>query len=74
MSKLHLKLFPASKPTNITDADALRPDGLQLQARKQFMRLKQRLFGRAEKLGDIDDASHDRCRPSGILLIALSQK
>jgi hypothetical protein len=34
----------------------LKLDGLRLAARKQFMRLPQRVFERTEKLGDISDA------------------
>ena len=56
LSKLHFKLFPASRPTTLSDADVLKLDGLRLAARKQFMRLQQRVFDRTEKLGDIADA------------------
>jgi NitT/TauT family transport system substrate-binding protein len=56
LSKLHFKLFPASRPTSLSDADVLKLDGLRLAARKQFMRLPQRVFDRTEKLGDIADA------------------
>ncbi len=56
LSKLHFKLFPASRPTTMSEADVLRLDGLRLEARKQFMRLQQRVFDRTEKLGDIPDA------------------
>jgi NitT/TauT family transport system substrate-binding protein len=56
LSRLHFKVFPASRPTTLSEADVLRLDGLRLAARKQFMRLQQRVFDRTEKLGDISDA------------------
>jgi hypothetical protein len=56
LAKLHFKMFPASRPTLISDADALRLDGLRLAGRKQFMRLDQRVIARTEKIGDIDYA------------------
>jgi NitT/TauT family transport system substrate-binding protein len=56
LSKLHFKLFPASRPTTLSEAEVLKLDGLRLAARKQFMRLPQRVFERTEKLGDISDA------------------
>lgn len=55
LSKLHFKLFPASRPTNLSEPDLLRLDGLRLAARKSFMRLPQRVFDRTEKLGDIPE-------------------
>jgi NitT/TauT family transport system substrate-binding protein len=55
LSRLHFKLFPASRPTTLSEADVLKLDGMRLAARKQFMRLQQRVFDRTEKLGDISD-------------------
>ncbi len=54
LAKLHFKMFPASRPTTMSDADVMRLDGLRLAARKQFMRLPERVFDRSEKIGDID--------------------
>jgi NitT/TauT family transport system substrate-binding protein len=56
LTKLHFKMFPASKPTGLDDADLLRLDALRLNARRQFMRLPQRVFERTEKLGDVSDS------------------
>jgi NitT/TauT family transport system substrate-binding protein len=56
LAKLHFKMFPASRPTLMSDADILRLDGLRLAARKQFMHLDQRVIARTEKIGDIDYA------------------
>lgn len=53
LSRLHFKLFPASRPSTLSEAEVLRLDGLRLAARKSFMRLPQRVFDRTERLGDI---------------------
>ena len=62
LSKLHFKTFPASRPTTLSESDVLRLDGLRLAARKQFMRLPQRVFERTEKLGDISDQTVTKVR------------
>ena len=56
LAKLHFKVFPASKPMGMSDADIYRLDALRLAARKPFMRLQQRVFDRTEKIGDVTDA------------------
>lgn len=56
LAKLHFKIFPASKPTNMSEADILRLDALRLAARLQFMRIQQRVFARTELIGDCSDA------------------
>ncbi len=56
LSRLHFRLFPASRPTTLSEVEVLRLDGLRLAARKSFMRLQQRVFERSEKLGDVADA------------------
>jgi NitT/TauT family transport system substrate-binding protein len=55
LAKLHFKVFPASKPTGMGDADVMRLDKMRYAARVSFMRLKQRVFDRTEKLGDVSD-------------------
>ena len=62
LSRLHYKLYPASRPSTLSDAEALKLDGLRLAARKQFMRLDQRVVQRTEKIGDIDYAFVTRMR------------
>jgi len=56
LTKLHFRMFPASRPTNLGETDILRLDALRLAARLQFMRIQQRVFARAEQLGDCSDA------------------
>jgi hypothetical protein len=56
LAELHFKEFPASKPTNMSEADILRLDALRLAARLQFMRIQQRVFARTELIGDCSDA------------------
>ena len=56
LTRLHFKMFPASRPTNLSEADILRLDALRLAARLQFMRIQQRVFARTEQLGDCSDA------------------
>ncbi len=62
LTKLHYKIFPASRPTNMSEADAFRLDRMRLEARLAFMRIKQRVFDPTEKLGDCSDASVDSMR------------
>jgi NitT/TauT family transport system substrate-binding protein len=62
LAKLHFKVFPASRPMGMADADIYRLDGMRLAARKQFMRLQQRVFDRTEKIGDVSDARIESVR------------
>lgn len=62
LANLHFKVFPASKPMGMSQADIYRLDGLRLAARKQFMRLQQRVFDRTEKIGDVSDERIDGVR------------
>ncbi len=56
LTKLHFKVFPASKPLGMADAQIFQLDAMRLAARKQFMRLQQRVFDRTEKIGAASDA------------------
>jgi NitT/TauT family transport system substrate-binding protein len=56
LARLHFKVFPATKPTGLSDADILRLDKMRYDARANFMRFPQRVFNRTEKLGDETDA------------------
>lgn len=57
LTRLHFKLYPESRPASMTDAEVVRFDTLRLLARRQFMRLQQRVFDRTERLGDVSDES-----------------
>ena len=41
----------------MTDAEVVRFDTRRLLARRQFMRLQQRVFDRTERVGDVSDES-----------------
>ncbi|MFI4980448.1 MAG: ABC transporter substrate-binding protein [Nevskiales bacterium] len=56
LTRLHYKVFPASKPTGLSEDDILRLDGQRQAARRQFMRYQQQVFDRTEKIGDATDA------------------
>lgn len=56
LTKLHYKVYPATKPTGMSDADAVRQGVELLRARAAFMRYKQRVFERTERLGSASDA------------------
>ena len=55
LTKLHFKTFPASRPNGLSEQQLIDLDGRRLAARKQFMRLQQRVFDRTEKIGDVSD-------------------
>lgn len=55
LTKLHFKVFPASKPTGMPEDRAIELDGRRLAARKPVMRFDQRVFSRQERLGDCPD-------------------
>jgi len=54
--KLHFRVFPGARPAGRSDADLVRQGELIQAARWPFMRLKQRVFDRTEKIGDATDA------------------
>jgi NitT/TauT family transport system substrate-binding protein len=54
LTKLHFKVFPASRPTGMPEERAIELDSRRLAARKPVMRFEQRVFSRAEQLGDCD--------------------
>jgi NitT/TauT family transport system substrate-binding protein len=56
LTKLHYKVYPASKPTGLSDADAVRQGVALMQARAPFMRSKRRVFDRIEMVGDASDS------------------
>jgi ABC-type nitrate/sulfonate/bicarbonate transport system substrate-binding protein len=55
LTRLHYKTYPATKPTGMSDADAVREGVAMLKARAAFMRYKQRVFDRTERLGSASD-------------------
>lgn len=55
LTRLHYKVYPATKPTGLSDADAIREGVALMKARAPFMRFKQRVFDRIELLGDASD-------------------
>lgn len=55
LTRLHYKVYPATKPTGLSDADAVREGVALMKARAPFMRFKQRVFDRIELLGDASD-------------------
>src|ERR1019366_10402431 len=57
LTRLHFKLYPAARPSSLSDEEVLRFDTLRLRARRQFMRLQQRWFDRTERIGDVPDES-----------------
>lgn len=56
LTKLHFKVFPATRPTGLSDDQVTRLDALRLKARLAFMRIQKRVFDRTERLGDATDA------------------
>jgi NitT/TauT family transport system substrate-binding protein len=56
LTKLHYKVYPATRPTGMSDADAVRLGVALLRARVPFMRFRQRVMQRIEPLGDATDA------------------
>ncbi len=56
LQALHYKLYPATRPSGLTDAEVLELNTLRLKARLSFMGLKARVFERTKKLGDVSDA------------------
>lgn len=54
-TKLHFKVFPATKPTGITEERAIEIDRLRQEKRRPIMRYDQRVFARTERLGDVSD-------------------
>jgi NitT/TauT family transport system substrate-binding protein len=54
LTKLHFKVFPASRPTGMPEDRAIALDGLRLERRKPVMRFDQRVFSRVEQLGDCE--------------------
>jgi NitT/TauT family transport system substrate-binding protein len=62
LTKLHEKLFPESKPTGMSEADALRLARLRMQARKPFMGLQERVFDQTMRIGDIKDSQIEGAR------------
>jgi NitT/TauT family transport system substrate-binding protein len=55
LTKLHYKVFPASRSSSMSDADVFRLDALRQKARLAFMRPRQRVFEHTEMLGDATD-------------------
>ncbi len=55
LTKLHYKVYPATKSTGMSDADAVREGVELMKARVPFMRFKQRVFDHIELLGDASD-------------------
>jgi NitT/TauT family transport system substrate-binding protein len=55
IAKLHLKIYPSSRAPGLTMEQWLDVDRRRFEARSSFMRFKQRVFSREEKLGDETD-------------------
>jgi len=55
LARLHFKVFPASKPAGLSDAEIMKLDKMRYDARSSFMRFKQRIFDRTEQIGDERD-------------------
>lgn len=55
LTRLHYKAYPATRPTGMSEADAVRQGVELLKARATFMRYKQRVFDRTERLGSASD-------------------
>lgn len=55
LTKLHFKVFPASRSASMPEADAFRLDALRQKARLAFMRPQKRVFEHSEMLGDATD-------------------
>lgn len=56
LQALHYKIYPATRPSGLTDAQVLELNTLRLNARLAFMGLKSRVFERTKKLGDVSNA------------------
>jgi NitT/TauT family transport system substrate-binding protein len=52
LTKLHFKVFPATRPTGLSEEQAIALDGKRLESRRPVMRFDQRVFSRVERLGD----------------------
>jgi NitT/TauT family transport system substrate-binding protein len=55
LTKLHFKIYPESRPSSLAEEELLKFDRMRLLARRQFMRLQQRVFDRTERIGDVSD-------------------
>ena len=53
--KLHLKVYPENKSSSASLEDDIRVESAILKARLAYMRVKQRVFDRSEKIGDETD-------------------
>ena len=62
LTRLHFKMFPASRPANLSETDIQRLDALRLAARPRCMRIPQRVFARTEQLGDCGNAGIESAR------------
>jgi len=56
LSNLHYKVFPASRPAGLTEAQTYQLNALRLHARTAFMGLQARVFDRTVKIGDVSDS------------------
>ncbi len=56
LTRLHFKVYPASRSTSLSETEAFRLDALRQTARLSFMRPQKRVFERSEPLGDATDA------------------
>src|SRR5690606_17563160 len=62
LAKLHFKLYPETRPTGMSESEAIRLEVTKLRAREPFMRFRQRVFERTEKLGDVLDSQIESYR------------
>jgi NitT/TauT family transport system substrate-binding protein len=56
ITRLHFKVFPATRPTGISEEQALALDARRMEARRPVMRFDRRVFSRVERLGDVTAA------------------
>lgn len=55
LTKLHFKVFPASKPTGISEQRAIEIDRQRQEKRRPIMHYDKRVFSRSERLGDVSN-------------------
>lgn len=56
LSKLHFKVYPAARSPGLSEEQLAKVESLRMAARRANMRFEQRVFSRAEKIGDETDA------------------
>lgn len=62
LTKLHYSVFPDTRPPGLSDEQVSRIDRSRLLKQMGYMRLRQRVAERSERLGDIDDRQVENVR------------